>query len=70
MPAHWSDGHGARAGVGQQVDEHVLGLEQEEVVAGSVQRRLALARESARIGSTVLMRNGSMMVLKVMERTP
>ena len=34
--------HRARAGVGQQVDQHVLGVEVEQVPAGGLERRLAL----------------------------
>ena len=56
-------GHGAGAGIGQQVDQDVAGVDEEQVVAG-------LLRGSARAprgvvwcsGSTLLMRNGSMMV--------
>ena len=57
-------GHGAGAGVGQQVDQHVIGGQKEQVV---VRRFAAAASRSARvvqrIGSTLLMRNGSMIVL-------
>ena len=56
-------GHGAGAGIGEQVDQDVARFDEEEVVAG-------LLRGSARAprgvvwcsGSTLLMRKGSMMV--------
>ena len=55
--------HGRGAAVGEQVDEDVLGLEQEDVVArlraGAASRSAGVVR---RIGSTVLILNGSMMV--------
>ena len=55
--------HGAGAAVGQQVDQHVLGLEQERIVAGLCEQRLdARPRVVKRIGSTERTRNGSMMV--------
>ena len=54
--------HGRRAAVGEQVDEHVFGGDEEGVEVG---RRRIRSRSSGvviRIGSTILMRNGSMMV--------
>jgi hypothetical protein len=57
-------GHGAGAGVGEQIDEHVVGVEQEEVVMrGAQQVASRWARVVQWMGSTLLMRKGSMMVL-------
>ena len=60
-------GHGAGAAVGQQVDQHVVGFELRRgcnpALASALRR---CAGDVWRIGSTVLMRNGSMMVLNFM----
>jgi predicted RNA-binding protein len=48
-------GHGSGAGVGEQVNEHVVGFEQEQVVMGGAQQLGAL-----------VVRNGSIMVLLAM----
>ena len=42
--------HGAGAGVGQQIDEHVIGVELEDVVAGRRQRPLARVTRRERDG--------------------
>ena len=53
--------------VGQQVDEHVIRMEQEDVPASRLQRAPRVPRRSVkRMASTDLMRNGSMMVWKDM----
>ena len=57
-------GHGAGAGVGEQVDQDVVGGEQEEIVVGGLEEVVRVAaRVVQRMGSTLLMRKGSMMVL-------
>ena len=56
-------GHGAGAGVGEQVDQDIVGGEEEQVVVGGFEQLLALRRVVQRRGSTLLMRKGSMMVL-------
>ena len=62
-------GHGAGSGVGEQVDQDVVGGEKKQVVMRSLEQLLALlARVVQRIGSTLLMRKGSMMVLTGMRR--
>ena len=62
MAAHWSRAHGCGAAVGQQVDQHVLGGQQKQVEPGAAQLSLRSSRVVIRIGSTPLIRNGSMMV--------
>ena len=51
VPAHHAGPlvgrHRSGAGVGQQVDQHVLGLEQEEVVSGCDQRGLTFGARAA-----------------------
>ena len=54
--------HRAGAGIGQQVDEDVVGAQQEDVVARLLERVHALLRVVKWSASTDLMRNGSMMV--------
>ena len=55
--------HRARAGVGEQVDQHVVGVQVEQVVARVADApRALLAASSCASGSTEWMRNGSMMV--------
>ena len=54
--------HRARARVGQQVDDHVVGVEVEEVVARFARQACRSSRVDSRMGSTEWMRNGSMMV--------
>ena len=64
-------GHGAGAGVGEQVDEHIVGGEQEKIVVrGVAAAPRAASRVVQRMGSTLLMRNGSMMVVTGIERRP
>ena len=62
-------GHGAGAGVGEQVDEDIVGGEQEtscsSAASSSCSRCLRVVQ---RMGSTLLMRKGSMMVLTGMRR--
>jgi len=37
-------GHGARSGVGQQIDQDILGVDQEQIVAGLLEEAFALFR--------------------------
>ena len=56
-------GHGAGAGIGEQIDQDVAGVDEEQVVAGLL--RGSASRSSGvvwRSGSTLLMRKGSMIV--------
>ena len=56
-------GHRAGPGVGEQVDQHVVGMQVEQVVAGRADRGLALSSAwSSCSGSTEWIRNGSMIV--------
>ena len=56
-------GHGGSAGIGEQVDQDGFRSDQEEIVAGVFDAAFAVPRAwCARIGSTLLMRNGSMIV--------
>ena len=55
-------GHGAGAGIGEQVDQDVAGFDEEEVVAGVGEIAFALFGRGVAQGSTLLMRKGSMMV--------
>ena len=55
-------GHGAGAGVRQQVDDHVLGAQQESIVVSPRIRSSRSPRVVSLIGSTILIRKGSMMV--------
>ena len=54
--------HGAGAGVGQQVDDDVIRVQVEEVVARVLEGACRSARDEIRIGSTEWIRNGSMIV--------
>jgi hypothetical protein len=56
--------HRARAGIRQQVDQDIVRRQQKEVVVCGPQQALALLAVVQRMGSTLLMRNGSMMVLE------
>ena len=58
--------HGAGAGVGEQVDEDIVSGQEEEVVVRGLEKGFALGRVVQRMGSTLLMRNGSMIVLAIM----
>ena len=59
--------HRPGAAVGEQVDEHVLGRDQEHVEAGRRARSPRAARGVRSCsGSTTLIRNGSMMVFMAM----
>ena len=56
-------GHGAGAGIGEQVDQDIVGGQKEQVVVRGFEQLLALLqRVVQRMGSTLLMRKGSMMV--------
>ncbi|MCK7520296.1 MAG: hypothetical protein MZV64_22740 [Ignavibacteriales bacterium] len=71
MPGPLVVAHGRRAGIGQQVDRDLLGRDAEDVEAGLLEERLALPpRTSARSGSTILMRKGSIGRLDVGHRYP
>ena len=54
--------HGAGTGIGQQVDDDVLGTQQERVVVRVADQLLALSRVVSLMGSTILIRKGSMIV--------
>jgi hypothetical protein len=57
-------GHGAGAGIGQPVDQHVVGAQLEDVQLGaSASSRSRSARVVMRMGSMLLMRKGSIRVL-------
>ena len=65
-PPHWLELIAPVPAVGEQVDDHVFGAQGEDVVAGSANHLLALLpRVVILICSTVLIRNGSMMVLNM-----
>jgi hypothetical protein len=57
-------GHRAGARVGEQVDEHVVGMERKTFHPAAARADSRSARVVKRTGSTDLIRNGSMMVLK------
>ena len=62
-------GHGPGARVGKQVDQHIVGRQAE--TGCSARPRSSSSRSTRvvqRIGSTLLMRNGSMIVLTGMKR--
>ena len=54
--------HRAGARVGQQIDDDVLGVDVEQVVARGLERAWRSSTVVSRIGSTEWMRNGSMIV--------
>jgi hypothetical protein len=55
-------GHGAGAGIAEQIDEDIGRAELEQIVASLFQKLFALSGVVRCKGSTLLMRNGSMMV--------
>ena len=61
--------HRAGARIGQEVDEDVVGVDVEEVVAGGLDGGEALVAVVIRIGSTAWIRNGSMIVRKARAST-
>ena len=58
-------GHRAGAGVGEEVDEDVGGVEAEDVVPGVADRRRRYSGVVSRSGSTEWMRNGSKIVVNM-----
>jgi hypothetical protein len=55
-------GHGAGAGIREQVDQDVARVYLEKVVSGGFEKLFALLGCGPAQGSTLLMRKGSMMV--------
>ena len=55
-------GHGAGAGIGEQIDQDIVGGEQKEIVMRGFEELLALFAGGPANGFDALMRNGSMMV--------
>ena len=55
-------GHGASAGISEQVDQDIVGRKQKQIVVRGPQSFSRCLRVVQRMGSTLLIRKGSMMV--------